>query len=297
MIFKTIILLVMLNFAHPAEAALRVLTTTTNAKALVEEIGGDLVHVESLTKGSQDPHYVEAKPSFMMKASKCDLLVSIGLDLEIGWLPSILRGARNGKVMPGQAGSLVLGNHVTPMDIPHGGVTRDQGDVHPDGNPHFMLDPVRAAELGLVIGKKLSELDPANGKHYQDRAQSFQEAMLKLSSSLKTKIAATGIKKIITHHKTLTYFLERMGVHSIATVEPKPGVPPSASHILGLIKIAKVQAIKLILVENYFEMTPALRVQKEVPGLKVSSIPVSVEGDPEVKSLGQLYQAIAKTFY
>ena len=162
MIFKTLVLFALLNLSSLALASIKVVTTTTNAKALVEEIAGDLVSVDSLTKGSQDPHFVEAKPSFMMKVAKCDLLVSIGLDLEIGWLPSILRGARNAKVMQGQPGSLILGEKVKPLDIPHGGVSRDQGDVHPDGNPHFMLDPVRAGELGVELGKRLSELDSTN---------------------------------------------------------------------------------------------------------------------------------------
>ena len=135
--------------------------------ALVAAIGGDHVSVESLTKGSQDPHYVDAKPSFILKVARADLLVSVGLDLEIGWLPSVLSGARNSKVMPGASASLALGESVAVLDRPsEAELGRDHGDVHPGGNPHFMLDPVRAAELGTIVAQKLAELRPAHSKTF-----------------------------------------------------------------------------------------------------------------------------------
>ncbi len=295
MISKFCISLFIMSVASTALAKVNVITTTTNVENLVRKIGGEHVSVESLTKGSQDPHYVEAKPSFMMKAARTDLLVSIGMDLEIGWLPSILKGARNRDIMPGGKGSLVLGKSVRALEIPSS-VSRDQGDVHPDGNPHFMLDPIRAGAAGLDVAKKLGELDPNNSSFFTKRAQAFQTKMTKLHKKWKEELDGRGVKEIVTYHKTLTYFLNTMGIRSLTTVEPKPGVPPTAGHILGVIKLVKSKKIKLILVENYFETTAALRVQKSAPEVVVKSVPISVGGAPGVTSLENLYQSLVGAF-
>ena len=276
----------------PLEAAVKVMTTTSNVANLVKIVGGDLVEVTSFTTGTQDPHFAEAKPSYVMKASRADLVVSVGLELEIGWLPAILNGARNPRLMPGELGSLVLGDYVTPLEVPKGVVSREHGDVHPDGNPHFMLDPIRAGQLALVVANRLGELDKVNVNVYQSNGQKFKDEMNRLTEVWQKQIAASGVRKLYTYHKTLTYFLARMGLESAGFIEPKPGVPPSGRHIHGLIAKAKNKNVRLILNENLFSTKAAYRIQKDVNHLKVVSVPVSVGGAPAVASLQDLYQGL-----
>ena len=298
MISKSLKILVVLSglfVASSAFAALKVVTTTTNLAALVEAVGGEHVEVYSLTKGNQDPHHMDAKPSFIMRASRADLVVSVGLELEIGWLPAMLSGARNPRIMPGQDGSLVLGDYVKPLEVPKGVVSRDQGDVHPDGNPHFMLDPVRVGNLALVVAKRLKVLDPKHGTYFEQKAQAFKSRMDEAAKVWANAIQKAGIKEIYTYHKTLSYFLQRMQVKAVGYIEPKPGVPPTASHVLSLIKAAKQKKVQLILVENLYETAIPKRIQKEVNGMKVSSVPVSVGGAAGVTSLDMLYESLVKS--
>ena len=277
----------------PLEAAVKVMTTTSNVANLVKIVGGDLVEVTSFTTAAQDPHFAEAKPSFVMKASRADLVVSVGLELEIGWLPAILDGARNPRLMAQELGSLVLGDYVEkPLEVPKGAMSREHGDVHPDGNPHFMLDPIIAGQLALVVATRLGDLDKVNGGVYLSNGQKFKDEMNRLTKVWQKQIAASGAPKLYTYHKTLTYFLARMGIKSSGFIEPKPGVPPSGRHIHGLIAKAKNENIKLILNENLFPIKAARRIQKDVNDLKVVSVPVSVGGPPEVVSLKVLYQRL-----
>jgi zinc/manganese transport system substrate-binding protein len=289
---QTIFGMIFLLASVPVFAKLNVMTTTTDAAALVKEVGEDQVVVESFTKGSQDPHYIEAKPSFMLKASKADLLVQIGLGLEDGWIPSVLKGARNPKIGVGAAGSLILGKSVSPLEVPTGPISRDQGDVHPEGNPHFFLDPVRTGELALVVAAKLGELDPAHAKDYQRRAQAFKERIEKKMPDWRKKIDASGIKRVVTHHKTLSYFLSRFEIESAGTLESKPGVPPSAAHIIELTALVRDQKIPLILVENFFEPTAAQRVKKDAPHVRIEIVPVAVGGEAGTDSLEKLYDTL-----
>ena len=290
--FKLLMILLLFNTANLADAEINVVTTASNAAALIKEIGGKQVNVTSLTKGSQDPHYVEAKPSYMMMVSKADLLVSIGLDLEIGWLPSLLKGARNSQVVAGAKGSLVLGDFIEPLEKIEGNISREHGDVHPFGNPHFLLDPMRTAALSHVVAKKLGELDPTNRDVFNQNAVEFASRLKELTDIWKKQIKESGVKEIFTYHKTLVYFLERMHVHSVGSIEPKPGVPPTPGHILGLIKVAKKLGIRLTLVENYFETTAAERIARDVEGMQVKSVPVSVEGAEGITYLVDLYKAL-----
>jgi ABC-type Zn uptake system ZnuABC Zn-binding protein ZnuA len=290
--FKFISILIVGLFSVNANSQIKVITTTTNAAALMKEVGGEHVDVTSLTTGTQDPHFVEAKPSFMIKVSRADLLVSIGLELELGWLPAILNGARNPNIMPGAKGSLVLGDKIKPLEIVSGTISREHGDVHPDGNPHFMLDPIRVANLALVVADKLSELDTKNSEYFQLRGKKYSDKLQKSTKVWQDQILRSGRKNIFTYHKTLTYFLARMSISSIGYIEPKPGVPPTPSHVLGLIKLAKKQNIDLIIVENYFEQSAAKRIAKDVKNAQVRSVPVAVGGATSVNSLDSLYEIL-----
>jgi zinc/manganese transport system substrate-binding protein len=214
-----------------------VMVSTTNIKSLVKEIAGSEVKVESFAKGTQDPHYLEAKPSYMIKASKADLVISIGLGLEEGWLPLIIRGARNPKIRVGESGHLALGNHIPVLEAVHTEVTRADGDVHPEGNPHFMLSPKMSLIAGEKIQAKLSELLPKKKAVF---VQNFENYKKKLGA-LELKYSTTKLTglKVITYHKTLTYLYDYLKINNVAILEPKPGIPPTVSHVLKVIKAAK----------------------------------------------------------
>lgn len=282
--------LVAISFNQKLFAKLTVFTTTTNVASLIDEVGGAKVDVISLTKGAQDPHYIEAKPSFMLKVSSADLLVSIGLGLEDAWLPAVIGGSRNPSLSKGQRGSLILGEHISVLDIPIGSISREQGDVHPDGNPHFMLDPIRAKKLSKVVAQKLADLAPDHKAYFIERSKIFSS---KIDAKLKVwqqQIETASAKKIITYHKTLRYFLERFNIQLAAQIEPKPGIPPSSAHILSLIDLCKKQKIKLILVENFFDDKPAQKISAENPGVKIKKVAVAVGGMSKISSLFDLYE-------
>jgi zinc/manganese transport system substrate-binding protein len=284
----------MFSLSSFAFGKILVVTTTTDLAAIVDAVGGKQVNVESICKGTQDPHFIEPKPSYMVKASRADLFVSIGLGLEIGWLPSILRGARNPKIVFGQQGNLEVGPSLEVLEVPTGKVTRAQGDVHPEGNPHVTLDPIRVGEIAVLIGKRLGEIDPPNAVDYQKNAQAFKKNMDDSVKLWQERITKSGIKKIITHHKTLEYFVNRFGIEVPAILEPLPGIPPTARHTLNVIGIAKTQGVKLVLVENFFAASVADRIAKDVPGLKVISVPVSVGGAPTIKNINDLFERLVE---
>ncbi|MEK7357764.1 MAG: metal ABC transporter substrate-binding protein [Bdellovibrionota bacterium] len=280
--------------AFGAEAKLKVVTSTADLRALVHEVTQEKADVASIAKGSQDPHFIEAKPSYMVLVRDADLVVTNGLSLEIGWIPSLLRGARNPKVISGAAGNLDLGSLVEPLDRPTGAVSRSQGDVHPEGNPHFTLDPVRNASLATKIAERLSELDPPNKESYQKNAAAFGERMNAKVADWKRRLAATKVQKIVTYHPTLNYFMDRFGLTVPTYLENKPGIPPTAQHILSVIETVKRDGIKLILVDNFFDTKIADRVAKDVPGVRVVSVGVSVDSTPELKKLDDVTEQLVR---
>jgi zinc/manganese transport system substrate-binding protein len=288
------VLILAAGFSSVAQAKLNVVTTTVDLATIAGDVGGSLVSVESLGRGTQDPHFIEAKPSYMLKVNKADLVVSTGMELEIGWLPSILTGARNPKVNAGERGNLEVGPLVQPLEVPTGNISRADGDVHPAGNPHVTLDPIRAGEIGIAIAKRLGELDPPNAPTYDTNAKKLQGHLVEKTKGWAARIKATGITQIVTYHKTLTYFLDRFNIANPAILEPKPGIPPTSGHIIDVIKIIKEKKIPLVLVENYFDATVTTKIKQEVPGLRAVTIPVSVGGAPGVNSLDDLYETIVK---
>ncbi|MCB0412554.1 MAG: zinc ABC transporter substrate-binding protein [Bdellovibrionales bacterium] len=287
-----ILLLSLFSFAQTSLAKLNVVTTETDLKAIVDEVGKDFVKTESIGKGTQDPHYVEAKPSFMVKVHKADLIVAVGLDLEIGWLPSILRGARNPKVLKGQKGYLEVGPLLDPLEVPSGKVSRAEGDVHPYGNPHFWLDPLRAGKSATIIADRLSELDPTHKESFQANAKNFLTRMTQKTKEWEGRLSKTGVKSVVTYHKTLTYFLSRFQIKNPVILEPKPGLPPTSAHIMKVIQEIKSQKIPLILVENFFDPSITKKILHDVPNVKTEEVAVSVGGAQGINSLDDLYEQL-----
>jgi zinc/manganese transport system substrate-binding protein len=295
-IIRILLLVAFFGVSAAAEAKLNVITSTTDLRALVEEVGAAEVSVESFAKGTQDPHFIEAKPSFMVKASRADLVVVNGLELEVGWIPSILRGARNPKVLPGSSGYLELASFVSTLEKSETKLSRSQGDVHPEGNPHVTLDPIRMGEMSVVLAKRLGDLDPAHAEDYARRASLFVERMRSKSVEWQKRILSSGVKEVVTYHKMLTYFLDRFGVANSVFLEPKPGIPPTASHLIAVQSKVQERKIPLVLVENYFDLRSTRRLKEAVPGLRVAPVAVSVGGSPSIKTLDDLYESLVVAF-
>jgi zinc/manganese transport system substrate-binding protein len=291
---KIFSLLLALCLPLSAAAKLNVVTTIPDIAAMVKEIGGSEVSVESIAKGSQDPHFIEAKPSYMVKASRADLFLSMGLDLEIGWVPPILAGARNPRVMPGQPGYLELGTLIEAIDKPTGSISRANGDVHPHGNPHFNLDPIRWGQAAEGVGARMGELDPAHAEDYKSRASAFRKRLEEKTKSWKERIRTSGVEKVVTFHPTLNYFLDRFGLELAATLEPKPGIPPTTKHLLEVIDLVKEKKVPVILVENFFDPSAADKIVKEVPGTRVVQVPVLVQGVPGIETTADLMETLVK---
>lgn len=282
---KFLISYIIIMFSCLAQAKINVVATTADIAALVKVVAGDAINLSQIARGSQDPHYIEAKPSFMVKMRDADLLITNGLSLEVGWLPTLLKGARNPKIAISSKGYLELGTLTSALEKPEGQISRAMGDVHPDGNPHFMLDPVRQAELALKIADRLSEIDPDHKTIYLTNAKSFEASITKKVIAWTQRVQQTGIKKILTYHRSLNYFLNRFAIEAPIYLEAKPGLPPSAQHIIAVIDIVKKQNIKLILVDSFFDTKIADRVRKESPNTKVISVGTSVESLPGLNTL------------
>jgi ABC-type Zn uptake system ZnuABC Zn-binding protein ZnuA len=239
--------------AFAAPAKLNVVTTTADLASITSEVGGDLVTVTAIARGYQDPHFVEPKPSFLLLLQKADLLEVIGLDLEIGWLPPLLDQSRNTNIRPGAAGYLDVSRGVEILDRPTGAVNRSMGDVHPMGNPHYWLDPANAVRIAIQVEKKLEELRPADAQTFQTRLNDFKRKMNDANKRWTAKLTPYKGRKVVTYHNSWPNFMRRYGLDVIGYVEPKPGVPPSPSHLFDLITMMKANNVKVILMEPYFD--------------------------------------------
>ena len=276
------IALALMSFAsvQPASAALKVVTTTADLGALAKEVGGDKVQVDSFAKGYQDPHFVEPKPSFILLANKADLLIVVGRELEIGWLPPLITSSRNSKIQTGAAGYLDASSNVKILEIPTGQITRAMGDVHPAGNPHYWLDPGNGRKIAAAIRDKFSELSPADKAYFAQRYSDFDKRLADAEKKWDATMAPYKGTKIVTYHRSWPNFVERFGLDVIGYVEPKPGIPPSPSHTLELIDEMKRQNVKIILVEPYFDLKTPQSIANQVGG-KVLVLAPSVGGTKE----------------
>jgi zinc/manganese transport system substrate-binding protein len=271
-----------------AAARLTVVTATEDLAAVAREIGGDRATVESIAKGYQDPHFVEPKPSFLLKLQKADLLAVVGLQLEIGWLPPLITQSRNARIQVGAPGYLDVSTQCKILDIPTGQITRAMGDVHPLGNPHYWLDPENGRRIAKAFAQKFSEMQPDGASYFAQRNADFDQRLATAEKGWETKMAPYRGRKVITYHRSWPNFCERFGLVVVDYVEPKPGIPPTPSHTLDLINTMKRENIKLILVEPYFDLrTPNSIAQKT--GAEVAVLLPSVGGVKDVKDYFQLF--------
>ncbi|MCZ0931596.1 MAG: metal ABC transporter substrate-binding protein [Oligoflexia bacterium] len=241
---------------------LYILTSTNTLRSLSQEIAGALLKIESLTKGKQDPHYLSAKPSYMLKANKADLLIINGLDLEVGWLPNIIAGSKNPKIQKGKQGYLDTSDFITALSVPTTKVDRFFGDIHPFGNPHFLLDPIRAIQAVKAISNKLAELDPNNKTQYIKNQEMFEKKLLKKTTEWEQRIKKSGVKKIVSYHSSFEYFLDRFDLKLTGLIEEKPGIPPSSKHILHIVKKIKQEQSFCVLTASWYQTKWAKKLKQ-----------------------------------
>jgi len=281
---------VALAMAQPQAAApLRVVTTTEDLASLAREVGGDRVAVDALAKGYQDPHFVDAKPSFILLVSRADLLIAVGRELEIGWLPPLVNNSRNAKIQPGGSGYLDASQTVKILEIPTGQITRAMGDVHPSGNPHYWLDPDNGRRMAAAIRDKLSQLAPADAAFFTQRYADFDRRLAEAQKRWDATLAPYKGTKVVTYHRSWPNFMDRFGLDVIGYVEPKPGIPPSPSHTLDLIAEMKRLGVKLIVVEPYWSLKTPQAIASQT-GAEVLVLAPSVGGTKEAADYIQLFE-------
>lgn len=267
---------------------LNVVTATTDLAALVQEVGGDKVNVESIAKGYQDPHFVEAKPSFLLKLRQADLLVVVGLQLEIGWLPPLITQSGNSRIQVGANGYLDASQFAEILEIPQGSITRAMGDVHPLGNPHYWLDPDNGRRIAKGIAAKLGEMDAEDAAYFQQRYQDFDHRLSDAEKKWDAETKSFRGRKVVTYHNSLPNFARHFGLNVVGFVEPRPGIPPTPSHTLDVINMMKRDNVKVIMVEPYFDRKTPDSIARETGGTVVEYLP-SVGGVKEVTTYFQLF--------
>ena len=284
----TLALFALTAIAARAQGKLTVVTTTEDLASIAREVGGDRISVEPIARGYQDPHFVEAKPSFILKLQKADLLVLVGRELETGWLPALIQQSRNRKIQIGAAGYLDASLQARILDIPQGQITRAMGDVHPLGNPHYWLDPENGRAIARSIAAKLSQLRPADKAYFDQRFTDFSNRLSEALKRWQATLAPYKGQKIVTYHRSYTNFVDRFGFDVIGYVEPRPGIPPSPQHTLDLINEMKRQQVRMLLVEPYFDLKTPNAISRQT-GAQVIVLPPSVGGNKEITDYFKLF--------
>jgi zinc/manganese transport system substrate-binding protein len=271
-----------------AQSKLNVIATTEDLASIAAEVGGDHITIESIAKGYQDPHFVEAKPSFILKLQKADILILVGRELEIGWLPPLINQSRNSKIQVGAAGYLDASLQAQILEVPSGQVTRAEGDVHPLGNPHYWMDPENGKIIAKEIFDRFVKLRPNDRAYFEMRLNDF---VSRVSAGEKRWLAAMAPykgTKIVTYHRSFPNFSERFGLQIVGYVEPKPGIPPTPQHTLDLINQMKKDNVKIVLVEPYFDLKTPNAIGRDT-GAEVLVMPPSVGGTKDVSDYIKLF--------
>jgi ABC-type Zn uptake system ZnuABC Zn-binding protein ZnuA len=283
-------LLAALVLPSPSRAAgkIQIMTATTDLASLAQEVGGDKVEVESVARGYQDPHFVDAKPSFLLKLKRADLLIVVGLELEIGWLPPLINQSTNPKIQVGAPGYFDASRFARILEIPTGQVTRAEGDVHPLGNPHYWLDPENGLRIAKGIADKLSDMRPGDAAYFAQRYADFEQRLKQADQRWLAEMKPYEGRKIVTYHRSWPNFAEHFHLNVVGYVEPRPGIPPSPQHTVELIQQMKRENVKVIVVEPYFDLKTPNSVARETGG-QVLVLPPSVGGEKEITDYFRLF--------
>jgi zinc/manganese transport system substrate-binding protein len=291
---------IVLFSAAQAHARLKVVATTPDLAAIARQIGGDRLEVTSLSLPTQDPHFVDAKPSLALALNRADLLLVQGLDLEIGWLPTLQTGARNPKIMSGADGYLDCSSFISVLEAPSGQVSRAQGDIHRGGNPHYLYDPNNGAKVGRGIAERLAKLDPDGANQYKKNAGDFERAANDLSVSLSAKFAQldSGKRKIVVYHRSWVYLEAWLALTETGAVEPKPGIPPDPGHVARLMALMKTEGVRAIVAEAFYPET-TIELLADKTGAALLLLPGGTAEDQKyldhIKDIaGRLYGALSR---
>lgn len=294
LIFGFIVIGLLDAWALPSSAKLNVVASTPDFGAIAREIGGEQVDVTSLAKGTEDPHFVDAKPSFIRILNQADVLIEGGADLEVGWLPPLIVNARNPKIQLGQPGRIIAADVVRLIEVPVGPIDRSLGDVHPFGNPHFTVDPMNGKMIARLVEERFCVLVPSDCAVFKDSRKKFEEKIDARMVEWQKKMAPLKGVRAISYHKSFSYFAERFGLRVVNTIEPKPGIPPSAAHVRDLVSQMKAEGVRLILMEpNRERKTPAFLANET--GAKIAMIPSMVGGTREARDYLSFFDSIIET--
>ena len=276
-----------------AVAKLRVAATIETLADLARTIGGDRVDVQALSHGYQDPHFVPAKPSLVLTLNRADALVYVGLDLEIGWLPPLVRESRNPRIQTGQPGHIDCSTAITARDIPN--VAADQlramGDVHPLGNPHYWLPPANALAIARLIAARFTALDAAGAGTFAARLREFEALLQKKGVEWTRRAAPLRGQKVVTYHQSWSYVAAWLGLDEVGYVEPKPGIPPTANHTAQLITTMKQSGVKLLILESFYPSSLANVIGRET-GARVVAVPSDVGASASIRTYPELVDAV-----
>ena len=279
---KWFLCLLIVGWASIAHAKLNIVATTPDLGAIAREIGKDKVDVTSIAKPTEDPHFVDAKPSFIVKLNKADMLIDGGLQLEMGWLAPLVQSARNNKIMPGNAGYMAASTGIHPLEVAAMETTRAMGDIHPCGNPHFMLDPANGKIFAAQLGERMCQIDKENSSYYKENVKDFMQRLDRKLAEWQKAMEPFRGTKVVTYHKTFSYFAQRFNLNVVGELEQKPGVPPSPTHINGLVPMMKGEGVKLIIVEEFRERKTPEFVASQT-GAKIIILPIMVGGQKETE--------------
>ena len=273
--------------AQPAFAALNIFACTPEWGALAKELGGDKASVYVATSALQDPHRVEARPSLIARARSADLVVCTGAQLEIGWLPLVLTQAGNSKIQVGQPGYFEAARYVTMLEVPSS-IDRAQGDIHPGGNPHIHLDPRNIAKIAVALSERMAQLDPPEANNYRARTKAFLERWQQALARWEQQAAPLKGMPLIVYHKNMSYLIAWLGMRELGALEPKPGLPPTASHLSELLAKLQRDPAKAIVLAAYNDPRGGdwLSEHAKIP---VLILPFTVGGSDKAKDLFGLF--------
>lgn len=275
-------------FATPLSAQkLRVVTSTTDLHDIAHAVGGNRVSAMNIAAGYQDPHFVEAKPSFALQLGKAGVFAYVGLDLEIGWMPTLLDAARNTRINRGGPGDVDVSRVIPVLDV-QANADRSMGDVHPRGNPHYWLQPENGKRIAQLFRDKFSQLDPAGASTYRSNSARFEARVDSMTRALAPQLAAIRNQPVVAYHTSWRYFQDFTGMNIVGFIEPKPGVPPSPSHLAGLIQQVKRTKAKVIIMEPFYDRKMPDFVARNT-GAKVLILPSSVDG---VKGVDDYFELV-----
>jgi zinc/manganese transport system substrate-binding protein len=263
--------------------ALNVFACEPEWASLAQELGGDKVSVVSATTARQDPHHIEARPSLIARMRAADLVVCSGSELEIGWLPLLLTQSGNNRVQPGSPGYLEASRYVLKLEVPTT-IDRSMGDVHPGGNPHIHTDPRNIARVAKVLAERLAQLDAANAATYRSRADAFDKRWAEAIARWEKQAAPLKGVPLVQHHKGFTYLINWLGMREVGDLEPKPGIPPTTSHLAGLVEQMKKAPAKMIVYSSYDDPKAAQFLSQRT-GIPNVMLPFTVGGSDRAKDL------------